>query len=213
MCFNRDTFFTRELNMTRLVTCLSCLVLSGCGGAAPPNSVSDAEGASSPTSANDAEARSNAPPANDNTRLDDPKKKPGPPEKVAFLAPPELQAQFSYVSFAWTNGPVNWDYMPRKERSQALLGFDGGFTRIQYDGDTVRIKEVYYDPKNIKNRWQEELRNAQWVRHGPEVFYHQDGRFEILFRIDGEVEGPCIDFDANGQETSRQLYKGGIPVE
>jgi hypothetical protein len=101
--------------------------------------------------------------------------------------------------------------MLREERSQALVG--GGFTRNQYNGNTVRIKEWYYDPKNIKNRWQEELRNGQWMRHGPEVFYHKDGRYEIMFRIDGEPEGPRIYFGADGQETSRQLYKGGIPVE
>ena len=34
-----------------------------------------------------------------------------------------------------------------------------------------------------------------------------------MFRIDAEPEGPRIFYDANGPETSRQLYKGGILVE
>lgn len=183
--------FTRELHNTRLVICLLWLVLSGCGG-------------DSPTPGNDGKA-------NENTPRDDPMKKPGPPEKVAFLAPREVAAQFTYVPFAWSNAPANVDYLTPEERGQASMF--GGFTRYT-SGDTVRIKEIYYiEPLSMKHRWQEELRNGQWVMHGPEVFYDEDGRYEIAFRIDGEFEGPRIYFSADGQETSRQLYKGGIPVE
>ncbi|MDQ3329619.1 MAG: hypothetical protein M3552_03030 [Planctomycetota bacterium] len=163
--------------MIRFVICLSFFVLCGCSDDPPPTTGSESPETSPPT-ASDAEPQSDSPRVDEQTLLNEPKKKPGPPEKVAFLAPPELQAQFYYVSFAWTNGPGNWDYMTREERSQALLGTDGGFARNQYNGNTVRIKEVYYDPQNMKNRWQEELRNGQWVRHGPEVFYQP---VEVLF--------------------------------
>ncbi|WP_146512710.1 toxin-antitoxin system YwqK family antitoxin [Thalassoglobus neptunius] len=127
------------------------------------------------------------------------------------MAPQEVSAQFTCVPFAWSNGPASVDNLTPKERGQVSAW--GGFTRYSW-GETVRKKEMYYiDPLSMKHRWQEELRNGQWVMYGPEVFYNEDGSYEIAFRSDGELEGPRIYFSADGEEISRQLYEDGIPVE
>lgn len=134
------------------------------------------------------------------------------PDDINSLASMDLTELFYRTSFRWGNGPGHWEYLDRQQRSAALFG--SGIVRNEYQdsfsGNPVRIKEHYYEPGKLKTRWQEEQRGGRWVSHGPEVFWEDDGTFEVLFRIDGEVEGPRIYFDAEGKELRRDHYREGV---
>jgi hypothetical protein len=186
--------------MRRLVFCLSIIVLCGCDD--------DPTSSKSRKTAGTREAEKRKEPGPQMQR-----KQPGPPNNIMTLATPELFGPFEFPTFDWGLPGGNLDALSsQKELDQALLGANGGFTRIQR-GRTVRIKEVYFDRHTLMRRWQEELRDGRWVKHGPDVGYRQDGSYEVLFRIDGKPEGPRISFNANGQETARWIYKRGILVK
>lgn len=177
--------------MTRLILLLVISSVLGCGNQPAPQEA--------------------IPPKLDvNQPKPDLEKQPGPPDYILDLADLKQQELFSYTSFAWSNGPIRWELTTRAERSDALLF--RGIVRIQYWKNTVRIKEVYWDRKHLRNRWQEELRNGEWVRHGPEVYYLQDGSYEIYFRVNGKIEGEKTFYAADGSVESKQQFKAGVPI-
>lgn len=173
------------------------LAVLGCG--ADPEMVAELNEAAKP-----AEEEPEDPPV----RIDRPS---FPPDDIGPLIDLDILGEFYHVSFAWGNGPLNWDRMDRGKRAAARGFADGGLARLEYG--TVRIKEVYYAPGRMKQRWQEELRGGEWVRHGPTIHYEMDGSGgEIYFYLDGEKNGTRRWFDAKGNVIRSQKYKDDIPV-
>ncbi|MCH8829732.1 MAG: hypothetical protein IID45_09165 [Planctomycetes bacterium] len=130
-----------------------------------------------------------------------------PPAEVAHLS--EHASEFANVPFDWSSLPARWDSLTRKERAAQSLGFL--FVRKQYRYNTVRIREVVYDPNKLRSHWQEELRNGKWVRHGPDIYYTQDGKVEIGFRLDGEPHGKLRIYDSAGKLLEVRRFDRGIP--
>ena len=130
---------------------------------------------------------------------------------VTSVAGPELLKRFYQTPFSWTSGPIDWAGLTPQERSRAIIG--GGLVRATYNDATVRVLESYYSSGKLKLRAQELFQNGQWIRNGPEFFYQDNGDFELLFRLNGEVDGPVVTFNAAGIEQAREAWKDGVPVQ
>ena len=127
-----------------------------------------------------------------------------PTTTEAPAAPSEMPSEL------WFPEATDLSTLPVEQQLPALNG-DGG-VRKQINAET-RIMETWYTHDQLRERWRETIQNDEWTRHGPSIYFQQDGRYEVTQFDSGEPHGARTTYNTDGEIESTQQYENGVPQQ